>query len=136
MTERFDADLHTILFVDADIVVRSPLASYLRDCGFKVLETGDTNEAKQVLSEHVQSVSIILCDAATVGTEAGFAFSQWVRTSHPDVPVLLAGNVENAVAIAGDLCEEGPSLSKPYDPSVVVDAIRQAIASRSRNSTK
>lgn len=128
-----NASLHSVLLLDTDVVVRASLAAYLRECGLLVIEASDTSEAKTVLSETDSQVDIILCDAGSIGTEPSFAFTQWVRTNHQDVPVLLAGNIDNAASLAGDLCEEGPQLSKPYDHSLVADAIRQALARKDRN---
>jgi DNA-binding NtrC family response regulator len=128
-----DGNLHSVLLLDTDVVVRAALAAYLRECGLLVLEASDTSEAKTVLSESGSQVDIILCDAGSIGTEPSFAFTQWVRTHHQDVPVLLAGTIDSAASLAGDLCEEGPQLSKPYDHSLVADAIRQALARKDRN---
>lgn len=128
-----NASLHSVLLLDTDVIVRASLAAYLRECGLLVIEASDTSEAKTVLSEFDSQVDIILCDAGSIGTETSFAFTQWVRTNHQNVPVLLAGNIDNAASLAGDLCEEGPQLSKPYDHSLVADAIRQALARKDRN---
>jgi DNA-binding NtrC family response regulator len=132
MDERIGTTLNTVLVVDADVVIRTPLATYLRDCGLRVFEAETTDEARTVLEREAASIDVILCDAATVGSDAGLAFSRWVRANHPGLPVLLAGNVEKTADLAGDICEEGPSLAKPYDLSIVVDAVRQALASRDR----
>jgi hypothetical protein len=68
-----------------------------------------------------------------------------VRVSHPDCrsfsPRLsrnrrrcdLAGTPEKAAHEAGDLCEKGPHLTKPYEPSQVVDWIKKL---RNLNSPK
>lgn len=127
-------DLHTVVIVDADVVVRAALASYLRDCGLQVIEASDTSEARVLIEAGGKEIDIVLCDAGTVGTEASFGLLHWAREHHPDATVLLAGNVAAAARIAGDLCEQGPQLSKPYDPSMIVDAIRQALAAKRRNA--
>ena len=46
--------------------------------------------------------------------------------------VILAGTAANKAKEAGDVCEEGPFLSKPYDPQLLVDSIKRAIATRDR----
>ena len=122
--------LRTVLLIDSEVVVRAPLADYLRDCGLMVLEASTTDEGRTILVEGRARVDVVLCDAAAVGTAAGFLFSRWMRARYPAVPVLLAGSVEKAASLAGDICDEGPSLGKPYDLSVVLDVIRQAYAAR------
>lgn len=127
---------HAVLIVDADIVVRASLAAYLGECGLRVLEANDTSEAETVISEIESQVDIVLCDAGTLGPELSFAFARWFRSQHQDVPVLLAGSIETAASLAGDLCEEGPQLSKSYDHTIVVDVIREALARNKRNLFK
>ena len=55
----------------------------------------------------------------------GFALARWVRTERPRLNVILTGTIEKAAREAGDLCEEGPHLKKPYEPQNVVDWIKR-----------
>jgi hypothetical protein len=55
-----------------------------------------------------------------------------MRENQPSAKVILAGTVANEAKEAGDLCEEGPLLSKPYDPQLLVDRIKRAVATRDR----
>jgi DNA-binding NtrC family response regulator len=128
-------ELRTILLVDAEVVVRTPLADFLRDCGLTVFEVSDAEEAKTVLLEGGVAVDVVLCDVVTIGAMEGFAFSHWVKARLPDIPVLLAGSLDKAASIARDLCDEAPSLARPYDPSLVLEAMRRALASRQRVSS-
>ena len=127
---RQTSEVRTILLIDAEVAVRTPLAEYLRDCGLTVIEVGTTVEATRVLLERAIIVDLAHCDTLTSGTEAAFAFSQWMKSHFPDIPVLLAGSLERTAALAGDLCHEGPRLSKPYDLSSVLDAMRRALAAK------
>jgi DNA-binding response OmpR family regulator len=38
-----------ILLVDAEELVRAPLAQYLRECGYRVLEATSADEAQRVM---------------------------------------------------------------------------------------
>lgn len=124
----------TVVLIDADVVVRASLGAYLRDCGLRVIEAVDIDEARTVIAAHAGAVDLVLCDAATVGTQDSFAFMTWVRQNHPDVAFLFAGTVSAAASLAGEICEKGPQLSKPYDHSIVADSIRRALAGRTRDS--
>jgi DNA-binding response OmpR family regulator len=42
--------IECILVVEPDLAVRQPLAQYLRECGYKVFEAVDTDEATSILS--------------------------------------------------------------------------------------
>jgi len=119
-----------VLLVEADILVRQPMAEYLRECGYKVAEAANVMEARQLLRERKIPIDIVLLDAGT-DQEGCFALAQWIRTSQPGVDVIMAGTIPKMASEAGELCEETP-LKKPYDHSLVLKRIKQARAARDR----
>jgi DNA-binding response OmpR family regulator len=121
-----------ILLVEAEELVRTPLAQYLRECGYRVLEAINSKEAQKLLSEGSQTIDIVLADIQTL-QGSGFAFAGWVRENKPGIKVLLAGTVAAAARRAGDLCEEEPPIRKPYDHQIVLDRIRRLLAERDRS---
>jgi CheY-like chemotaxis protein len=121
-----------ILMVEPDVLVRQPIAEYLRECGYKVVETGNTDEALLVVNAGMMTIDVVLADAQAPGKLDGFGLARWMRQNRPSVKVILAGTVANEAKEAGDLCEEGPFLSKPYDPQLLLDRIKRAIATRGR----
>jgi DNA-binding response OmpR family regulator len=118
-----------VLIVDSDILVRHPLAEYLRECGYRVLEASTAMEARTFVADGEISIDTILADVAGPG-EGGFALASWIRANHSHIEVALAGTVDKAAEKAGDLCLEGPALSKPYDHQLVLDHIRRLVAAR------
>lgn len=124
-----------IMLVEADILVRHPLAEYLRECGYRVVQAANTDEARTLLAQRPQglAIDIVLADAKTPGTENVFALASWIRSTYPGIEVILAGTVAAETAKAGDLCDESPTLTKPYDHRLVLDRIRQMLAARDRN---
>ncbi len=120
-----------VLIVESDIVVRAPLAGYLRDCGYRVIEAVDAGEARQFLSGTEHRIDIVLADVDASG-ENGFALAAWLKAKHPQVQVVLAGTAQRAAEKAGDLCDEGPALRKPYDHRLVLEQIKRYIAARDR----
>lgn len=125
------SDQPCVLIVEADILVRHPLAEYLRECGYRVLEARDAAEARPLVEALSASIDIILADAAGSG-KGGFELAAWARRLYPDIEMILAGGVAKAVEKAGDICDEGPTLSKPYEHQLVLDRIRRAMAARAR----
>jgi DNA-binding response OmpR family regulator len=121
-----------VMLIEADVLIRTPLAEYLRECGFRVAEAFNLTEARDILANAPVSIDMILMDADSP-EESGFVFAAWARTHYPGVEVILAGSIERTVTKAGDLCEEGPALSKPYDHKFVLDEIRRRLAARERN---
>jgi DNA-binding response OmpR family regulator len=122
-----------ILIVDADILIRHPLAEYLRECGYRVVQAANLDEARKLFTQRRRrpAIDLVLADANTPGAENAFAFAAWVRANRPGIAVILAGSVDAAAEKAGELCEEGP-LSKPYDHQLVLYRIRRSLAARDR----
>ena len=122
----------TLLIIEPDILVRHPLAEYLRECGYEVLEALNAAEARQLIGVHAGAVDVVLADASGAGGE-GAGFAAWMRSEYPEVEVILAGSPERATEEAGTLCEAGPALAKPYDHQHVLERIRRLLAGRARD---
>jgi DNA-binding NtrC family response regulator len=121
-----------VLLVEGDIAVRHPLAEYLRDCGYTVLEAASGDEAMALLQGSALTIETVIADMTTTGS--GFGLRQWVRSNNPSVDVILAGSVDKAVSGAAEVCEDGPAVMKPYDHQLVLDRIRQSLAQRHRQN--
>jgi DNA-binding response OmpR family regulator len=121
----------SVMIVEADILVRHPLAEFLRDCGYRVVEASDADEAHRLLNGKSAPIDIVLADANTAG-EGGFALARWIRGKNPKIEVMLAGSVARAAEKAGELCDEGPGLSKPYNHKLVLERIQRFVAARDR----
>ena len=96
-----------ILIVEEDLLVRTPLAEYLRECGYLVLEASSTADARTLLEDGSRRVDIVLAEVKS--GEASFALASWVRTHLPNTQVVLAGTIATATKKAGDICREGPA---------------------------
>jgi DNA-binding response OmpR family regulator len=121
--------LDCILLLEPEIIARQPLAEFLRDCGFKVVEAATVPEARALLEAEALEVDAVLADA---GNNAGavFALARWIRLTFPAVPVILAGTIDKTAEEVGDLCKDGPALVKPYDHQGVLQHIKRLLASR------
>lgn len=126
-----DKSAPLVLLLEPDITARTPLAAYLRDCGYKVVEATTTDEAMQVLGKG------LVFDAALVnvqaqGSQDSFAVTQWLRSNAPNTNAVMAASAEAAVRKATDLCQAHPSVATPYDHSTVLDLIKRLRAERDR----
>ena len=119
-----------ILLVDGDIIIRHQLSEYLRECGFTVIEASSGEDAMRVLVMPELRIELVLTDLATTG--GGFVLRQWIMAANPGVTVMLAGSVDQALSKAGDICNDGPALVKPYEHHLVLERIKQAISARDR----
>jgi DNA-binding response OmpR family regulator len=117
----------TVLLVDGEVLIRMVLSDYLRQCGYKVIEAVNGDEALLILKLDIP-IRIVLSEIEMGGSIDGFGLARWIRHKRSDVRVLLSGSPERAAATAADLCDSGPLLSRPYDPQIVVDRIRRLLA--------
>ena len=117
------------------MLVRSAIAEYLRDCGYRVVEAAHAGEALRYFRTTPSShVDIVLSAVEMRGRMDGFGLSRWVREHRPDVDVILAGTPERAASSAADLCDRGPMLARPYEPQLVHDRIKRMLAERKPRS--
>ena len=118
-----DNSTHTILVVEDEVLIRMLVADYLRECGYQVFEAAGVAEAKAVLDADTP-VDLVFTDVNLASEENGFMLASWVRQHHSGTQVLLISGIANATEKAGDLCESGPLLAKPYTPDVVLQRIQ------------
>ena len=126
-------DRPIVLIVEAELLIRHPLAEYLRECGYRVIETASADEARRILASAGTAVEIVLADVEAPCI-SGFALAAWIRGRHPRIQVILAGSAAMAAEKAGDLCEDGPRLAKRYDHRLVLERIRRQLAARDRRN--
>jgi DNA-binding NtrC family response regulator len=119
----------TILVVEDDVLIRMPIAQYLRDCGYKVIEAVNADEAMAVLLHRETAIDVVFSDIEMPGSVDGFGLAKWIREHRPGIDVVLAGTVPRTVDAAKGLCESGP-LPKPYDSQSVHNHIRRLLAAR------
>ena len=117
----------TVLVVEKEVVLRCGIAEYLRDCGYRVIEAANADEALAVLQHRDMRVEVLFTDTDVSGSMNGFALAQKVRAEWGDVKVVLTDTLAAAVNAAGELCEDGP-IPKPYEPQIVLDRIRRLLA--------
>jgi CheY-like chemotaxis protein len=104
--------VETVLVLDDEVLVRTPIAQYLRECGYRALEAANIDEAMTVLQKPDIQVDVVLSDIELPGSMNGFAFAQWIRSVRPGLEVVLAANPERAAHAAAELCDEGPTLKR------------------------
>jgi DNA-binding NtrC family response regulator len=129
MTVVQPASQETILLVEDDVSIRMPIAQYLRDCGYKVLEAVNANEAMTMLLDEQTVIDIVFSDVDMPSVMDGFGLSKWMHEKRPGLDVILVRAVPRAVNAAKELCDDGP-LPEPHGPEAVYDHIRRLLATR------
>ena len=118
----------SIIIADSEVIIRNVLSDYLRQCGYKVIDAANSDEVVEILVDGTVSISAILSDSDLGGSMNAFSLRFWVREKRPDIEFVLAGNVDVAAKAAGELCDVGPYLKRPYDPQLVLAHIKQLLA--------
>jgi CheY-like chemotaxis protein len=119
----------TILVVEDEWIIRAVIAEYLRQCGYRVLEAGDADEAITALNAHSR-IAVVFTDVQIPGSMDGWALARWVRRERPGVKIIITSGVARAAEEAADLCEGGPLMEKPYSHTELERRIRMLLADR------
>ena len=93
-----------VLLVDGDVLVRHPIAAYLRDCGYDVVEAATSDEARRMVEQARIDLDAVLCDAEIPGSLNAFELRRWLGEARPGIAVLLAGIVAASAHAAASLC--------------------------------
>jgi CheY-like chemotaxis protein len=114
--------MHTVLVVEDEMMVRMPIAEYLRDCGYNVVEAGDANEAIAAMDSE-EPVSLVFSDIRMPGTMDGFGLAEWFRTNYPALPVLLTSGYNGGRSLAAATTPGVRFIEKPYSQTQVARRI-------------
>jgi CheY-like chemotaxis protein len=99
-----------ILIVDDEIMVRTPVAEFLRDAGYKVIEAANAAEAVAVFVAGI-AVDLVFSDIRMPGRMDGVGLARWIFEHRPALPVLLTSSGGPPQPAAKGAA---PFLPKPY----------------------
>jgi CheY-like chemotaxis protein len=115
-------DLHTVLVVEDEMMVRMPIAEYLRDCGYTVLEAGNASEAIDAVDAE-GPVSVVFSDVRMPGKMDGFGLAEWFQAHYPSVPVLLTSGYNGGRNLPAGAVARTQFIEKPYSQTQVARQI-------------
>jgi CheY-like chemotaxis protein len=118
-----------LLIVEPNVLVRSAVADYLRECGYTVLEATNSKDAVALVQASAD-IRVVLVDVGSPEVPDGFALVQWIRRERPDIKVAMTSGIGRTAQTAGELCATGPLLRKPYHHQELERHIRQLLAER------
>ncbi len=119
--------MHTVLVVEDEIMVRMPIAEYLRDCGYVVVEAGDAREAIAAMDTE-GPVSVVFSDVRMPGKMDGFGLAEWFRLHYPHVPVLLTSGYNGGRTLTAASIPGVGFIEKPYSQIQVERQIASLLA--------
>ena len=115
------------VLVEDEVLIRIALSDYLQECGFKVLEAGNADEAVEIIQHSSVTIDLVFSDVVMPGSMDGFGLAKWIRTHRAGLPVILTSGDAGKADTAKALCEREPFLAKPYDLENLVKHIRTLI---------
>lgn len=120
-----------VLVVEDEILVRAPIAAYLRDVGFTVIEAETAAEAKAVFASGT-AVDIVFADVRLPGDEDGLSLADWVARQHGGVPVLITSGSFSLRDPANVIPH--PFMPKPYIYYRVEQRLRELLAAKAASA--
>jgi DNA-binding response OmpR family regulator len=114
----------TVLVVDDEPIVREVVVRYLEREGFRTLEAGDGDTARELVERH--SPGLVVLDVMLPGTD-GLALCRWIR-SRSDLPVImLTARGEEADRIVGLELGADDYVTKPFSPRELAARVRTVL---------
>jgi len=114
----------TVLVVDDEQIVREVVVSYLQREGFRTLEAGDGDTARELLER--DSPSLVVLDVMLPGTD-GLELCRWIR-ARSDVPVImLTARGDEADRIVGLELGADDYVTKPFSPRELATRVRTVL---------
>jgi len=112
-----------VLIVEDEFLLRWPVAEYLRDSGFRVIEAGSVQEAIVLLSGDGR-IDAVFSDINLPGEQGGLALSRWLDKHRPAIPLLLT----SGESVPAELAGIRPFISKPYSLAEVEERLERMMA--------
>ena len=120
----------TVLVVDDEPSVRALASRMLREAGYEVIEARSGVEAWTYFQRRPDGVDLLLTDVVMPGVP-GTELAARARGVRPSLPILLMSGYTPADLLARGLeASHGQLLTKPFDPTTLLDQVQHAIAGR------
>ncbi|MHB0877697.1 MAG: PAS domain-containing protein [Anaerolineae bacterium] len=121
------AGSETVMIVEDDDAVRLLTERVLTRQGYQVVVAATAAAALDLLGRMHQKPALLLSDVIMPGM-SGFELAQLLRERYPSMRVLLtSGYPGDSIAARGLEGETASILRKPYSPSILSQAIREAL---------
>jgi CheY-like chemotaxis protein len=117
----------TVLVAEDDAAVRMVTRLTLEECGYRVLEAADGEEAVAVFLRHRDAIDLLLLDVIMPRMNGG-AVCREIRRHRPAARALfMSGYSDDIISRKGVLAEGFDLISKPIDPGTLAVRVREAL---------
>ena len=116
--------VNTVLVVDDEPSVRDVVVRYLRQAGYRTLEAGGGDDARDLLEQ--ETPSLIVLDLMLPGMD-GLALCRWIR-ERSELPVIMITALgEETDRLTGLELGADDYLTKPFSPRELVARVRAVL---------
>lgn len=113
------------LVVDDDPLILMHACEILEEAGFRFYEAGSGDEAKDLLAELAESVTLLFSDVEMPGETSGFDLAYYVAGRWPWIEIVIASG--RIVPAKGDMPAKATFLGKPFNHSMVIDHLKRTL---------
>jgi DNA-binding response OmpR family regulator len=114
----------TVLVVDDEPIVREVVVRYLEREGYRTLEAGDGDLARELLERH--SPNLVVLDVMLPGTD-GLELCRWIRARSSLPIIMLTARGEEADRIVGLELGADDYVTKPFSPRELATRVRTVL---------
>jgi two-component system response regulator ResD len=116
--------VNTVLVVDDEPIVREVVVGYLQREGFRTLEAGDGNRARELLEADLPS--LVVLDLMLPGMD-GLELCRWIRARSNLPVIMLTARGEEADRIVGLELGADDYVTKPFSPRELAARVRTVL---------
>jgi CheY-like chemotaxis protein len=117
-------DLPCVLVVEDEFLIRMMISDYLAECGFKVMDVSNADDAIELLEGTASPFDVVFSDVNMPGKTDGFGLARWIWANRPETAVLLASGVVTKSGAAAESVSSDCFVEKPYDVRRVAEQIQ------------
>jgi len=114
----------TVLVVDDEPIVREVVVRYLEREGYRTLEAGDGDRARELLEG--ETPDLVVLDLMLPGTD-GLSLCRWIRSRSQLPVIMLTARGEEADRIVGLELGADDYVTKPFSPRELTARVRTVL---------
>jgi two-component system, OmpR family, response regulator ResD len=114
----------TVLVVDDEPIVREVVVSYLEREGYRTLEAGDGDRARELVE--AESPNLVVLDVMLPGID-GLELCRWIRARSALPVIMLTARGEEADRIVGLELGADDYVTKPFSPRELAARVRSVL---------
>ncbi len=116
--------MKTVLVVDDEPIVREVVVRYLEREGYRTLEAGDGDAARDALAR--TSPDLVVLDVMLPGTD-GLELCRWIRSTSQLPVIMLTARGEEADRIVGLELGADDYVTKPFSPRELAARVKSVL---------